>query len=288
MKNVKEVNEARSPKGGKGSSSTKLIGKLIGSAIVLVVAIGLFFTFFVTKIDNGNVGVVYKISGGVQDEMLAQGWHIILPTERVIEYPVRTQTVSYDGLAVATVDGKALSMPVSLNYHVDPEKASSVYKKFGNVSIEDLQAGYIQSRSQDALRQVVSQYTVIETFGEKTGEIKNGTLERLAADLENIGIIIEDVIVNPPQPDEETQKAIDERVKATQNLERTKTDKEIAKQEAERKVIEAEGEKKANEIRSKSLTPEIIQEKLIEKWDGKQPITIGGEGVIVDFKQTEE
>ncbi len=27
---------------------------------------------------------------------------------------------------------------------------------------------------------------------------------------------------------------------------------------------------------------EIIQQQLIEKWDGKQPIQIGGEGVIVD------
>lgn len=282
MKNVKEVK----PK--QKSTTTKLITRLVSFGVILIIALGAFLAFFVTKVDNGNVGVVYKISGGVQDDILSQGWHVIFPTERVIEYPVRTQTVSYDGLAVATVDGKALQMPVSLNYHVDPEKASAVYKKFGNVSIEDLQAGYIQSRTQDALRQIVSQYTVIETFGEKTGEIKNGTLERLADDLVQIGIIIEDVIVNPPQPDEETQKAIDERVKATQNLERTKTDKEIAKQEAERKVIEAEGEKKANEIRSQSLTPEIIQEKLIEKWDGQQPITIGGEGIIVDFDQKDK
>ncbi|WBF81186.1 hypothetical protein FMLHJGGC_00133 [Staphylococcus phage BSwM-KMM1] len=46
--------------------------------------------------------------------------------------------------------------------------------------------------------------------------------------------------------------------------------------------MEAKGEKKANDIRSESLTDEVLQQQLIEKWNGKQPIQIGGDGTIVD------
>ena len=92
-------------------------------------------------------------------------------------------------------------------------------------------------------------------------------------------------MLSAPQPDAETQKAIDDRVKATQELERKKTDKLIATEEAERKRIEAEGEAEANRIIQESLSEEVLMQQLIEKWSGAQPISIGGEGVMIDLPQ---
>lgn len=264
--------------GGKGLIALGVIG-FIGFIGVIA-----FFMFFVSKIDEGNVGVVYSINGGVQEETLAPGWHITNVTDKVIEYPVRTQNKNYESLAVATIDGKTIHMPVSLNFSVDPASASAVYKKFGSVPIEDLVEGYIKTRINDALRQTVSDYTVIETFGERIGEIKAETIEIAKADLEKDGIIVEDVMLSAPTPDEETQKAIDERVRATQELERKKTDKLIATEEAERKKIEAQGEAEANRIVQESLSEEVLQQQLIGKWNGTNPISIGSEGgVIVDL-----
>lgn len=264
-------------------------GKFIGflSVVGIAVVAGIVaLVFLVSKVDNGNVGVVYSISGGVQEDVLGQGWHVVSPTERVIEYPVRTQNKNYESLAVATTDGKTINMPVSLNYHVDPERASAVYKKFGSVSVEDLEDGYIKTRVNDALRQTVSNYTVIETFGERIGDIKLETIDLALADLEKDGIIVEDIMLSAPQPDEETQAAINDRVKATQELERKKTDKQIATEEAERRKIEAQGEAEANRIVEESLTDKVLQQQLIGKWNGTNPIQIGSEGVIVDLPQS--
>lgn len=257
----------------------------VGAIVLAGLIVGLIL--MISKVENGHVGVIYSINGGVQDEVLGQGWHLVYPTERVIEYPVRTQNKNYESLAVATIDGKTINMPVSLNYHVDSEKASAVYKKFGNVTIEDLEEGYIKTRINDALRQTVSDYTVIEAFGERIGDIKLETIEIAKEDLEKDGIIIEDIMLSAPQPDAETQKAIDDRVKATQELERKKTDKLIATEEAERKRIEAEGEAEANRVVQESLSEEVLMQQLIEKWNGTQPISIGGEGVIVDLPQAQ-
>lgn len=253
----------------------------------LFIGVLLFLIFFVTKVDNGNVGVKYSMNGGVQDEVLGQGWSLTEPTTRVIEYPVRTQTKEYEGMSVATKDGKTIYVPISVNYRVDPEKASSVYRKFGNVTIETLEDSYIKTRINDGLRQTISKFSVIETLGEETGTIKEETLAYIKEDLGEEGFIVEDIVIIAPQPDEETQKAIDDRVKATQELERKKTDKLIATEEAERKKIEATGEAEANQIVEDSLTEKVLQQQLIEKWSGEQPISIGAEGgVIVDLPQS--
>ena len=261
---------------------------LVGVIVIAIIGGITALIFMVSKIDTGHVGVVYSINGGVQDEVLGQGWHIVSPTDRVIEYPVRTQNKNYEHLSVATTDGKTIHMPVSINYHVDPERASAVFNKFGNVPVETLEDGYIKTRINDALRNTVSDYTVIEAFGERIGDIKLEVIELAKADLDKDGIIIEDIMLAAPEPDTETQAAIDDRVRATQELERKITDIEIAKSEAERKRIEAEGEAEANRIIQESLSEEVLQQQLIEKWKGNYPIQIGGEGVIIDLPKDDD
>jgi predicted trehalose synthase len=55
---------------------------------------------------------------------------------------------------------------------------------------------------------------------------------------------------------------------------------EIAKAEAEAKKIAADAEAEANRIVNDSLTDKILQEKYLEKWDGKLPNVMTGEGGI--------
>ncbi len=235
----------------------------------------------ITKIPQGHVGVVYSVNG-VKEDTKSPGWHLTAPFDKVNKYPTKTQTHKYKDLNVATSDGKNLQMDIDVSYKVDATKAVDLFNRFGSADIEELEKGYLRSRVQDNVRQSVSKYSVIDAFGVKTGQIKKDTLDSLNDNLEKQGFVIEDIALSSPKADKNTQKAIDERVKANQELERTKVDKEIAKENAKKKEVEAKGEKKANDIRSKSLTDEVLQQQLIEKWDGKQPIQIGGDGTIVD------
>lgn len=235
----------------------------------------------ITKVPQGHVGVVYSVNG-VKEETKSPGWHLTAPFDKVNKYPTKTQTHKYKDLNVATSDGKNLQMDIDVSYKVDATKAVALFNRFGSADIEELEKGYLRSRVQDNVRQAVSKYSVIDAFGVKTGEIKKDTLDSLNDNLEKQGFVIEDIALSSPKADKNTQKAIDERVKANQELERTKVDKQIAEENAKKKEVEAKGEKKANEIRSKSLTDEVLQQQLIEKWDGKQPIEIGGNGTIVD------
>ncbi|ASR76879.1 hypothetical protein SAM1_00070 [Staphylococcus phage SAM1] len=238
----------------------------------------------ITKIPQGHVGVVYSVNG-VKEDTKSPGWHLTAPFDKVNKYPTKTQTHKYKDLNVATSDGKNIKLDIDVSYKVDATKAVNLFNRFGSADIEELEKGYLRSRVQDNVRQAISKYSVIDAFGVKTGEIKQDTLNKLNDNLEKQGFIIDDIALSSPTADKNTQKAIDERVKANQELERTKVDKQIAEENAKKKEIEAKGEKKANDIRSESLTEEVLQKQLIEKWNGKQPISIGSDSVITNLNK---
>ncbi|TDM04407.1 prohibitin family protein [Macrococcus carouselicus] len=276
--NVKTVKQVRKkPLNRKSLLLTTIIGMvgLLGALILFMC---------IEKVPQGYQAVIYSVTG-VKDQTKPAGWHVISPLDKAVHYPIRTQTKEYKNLNVATSDGKNLDMDISINYHVDPTKVVKIFNKFGNADIEGLENGFLRTRVLDGLRQSVAKYSVIETFGVKTSEIKKATLEELQNKLTDQGFIIEDIAISSPKADAATQAAIDERVKANQELERAKTDRAIAEQNAAKKKIEAKGQAEANDILDKSLTDKIIRKQMIDKWDGKQPITIGGEGVIVDVNK---
>ena len=46
----------------------------------------------------------------------------------------------------------------------------------------------------------------------------------------------------------------------------------VVKAEAEKKVVAAQAEAEANKLRTQALTPLILKQQWIEKWDGKLPV----------------
>ena len=255
---------------------------IIGGAVTAVVLTGglIVGSMFVEKVPVGTVGVVYNLDG-VEETPLSQGWHMLAPFDKVIEYPVKTQTASFNEIKIATSDGKNIGVDIAFNFNVDPSKAVDLYNKFGAVTVDSIADTYLRTRLRDASRQVVSKYSVIDIYGEKSSEAQAEIQEVFASDVEKLGFVIEGLTLGVPQADEKTQQAIDERVKASQELERKKTELEIAKAEAERLKVEAEGISKANQIISQSLTPALIQKQTVEKWNGTLPTVTGAEGMMI-------
>lgn len=257
---------------------------IIGGAVTGVVLIGglTVGSMFVEKVPAGTVGVVYNLDG-VEETPLSQGWHMLAPFDKVIEYPVKTQTVNFNEMQIATSDGKNIGIDIAFNFSVDSTKAVGLYNKFGAVTVETIADGYLRTRLRDASRQVVSQYSVIDIYGEKSSEIQSKIQEVFVADVEKLGFMVEGLTLGVPQADTKTQEAIDTRVKASQELERKKTELEIAKAEAERLRVEAEGQANANKIISNSLTPELIEQQTIEKWNGVTPQVTGSNGTMIQL-----
>jgi regulator of protease activity HflC (stomatin/prohibitin superfamily) len=161
--------------------------------------------------------------------------------------------------------------------------AVSLFNKFGAVEVEDITDNYLRTRLWDAARNTIAKYNVIEIYGEKSSEASGKIQEEFSKDVGKLGFHVDNLTLGVPKADKKTQEAIDERVKATQELERKQTEKKIAKEEAERQKIEAKGIAEANDIVSKSMTKEILTKEWLKKWNGETPVVVGEGGSLIQL-----
>lgn len=279
------------------------IGIFAGMAVC---AVGMFIC--VNRIGPGYAGVVYNMDGGIENETLSQGFHLVAPWKHVSEYPISTETVYYtknsvDGsdkddkkvdksVNVNTKDGKQVNVSVTYAYHMDVEKLPAVYAKFRGQNIESIQNGYMKNAMYEALNNITSQYSLMELVGDKRPEINQKIFEAFRDDLEEYGIVIETFNLSDVVPDEATATAIQNVVNAQNELQRVRIEKEQAEVEAEKArvtakgkadaaIIEAEGQAQANAKLQQSLTENVLHQRAIEKWSGNLPQVSGNNGGFI-------
>lgn len=260
------------------SMKTKIGAVVLGAGLLVGGVLGIMS---ITVIGQGQAGVVYNRSHGVEEKALGQGWHLVSPFERVTEYPVSTETVKVSKFKVQTKDGKPLTVEMSYDYSNELDKLPYIYNKFKGQKSEIIQEGWLQTRIKKATLNVFSKYSVLEVFqqqGTINAEIENEFRKMVGEH----GFVVDSVTLGAPTPDKNTAKAIQAVVDAQQKLEQLEIEKEQAKVQAEKSIeeakgvaeskrIKAEGEAKANEILKKSLSKEIVEYKSIEKWNGELP-----------------
>ncbi|MCR8641393.1 SPFH domain-containing protein [Paenibacillus sp. N1-5-1-14] len=271
--------------------------------------IGVIFGFMsVTKIEAGFAGVVYNTNGGIEEQTLNQGWHVVAPWKKVTEYPVSTETVFLsktphegskgdESFNVSTKEGKQVSLDVRYAYHMDAEKLPHIFTKFRGANVSTIEGGYLKNTVQATVQSVTSEYPVLEIYGVKRDEITAKVSKELTTALGKEGITIETFAFGEIRPDENTLKAIQDNVNAQQQLATLEIQKKQAEATADKQRIEAkgvadselikaQGVAKANETLKQSLTPELIQMEIAKKWDGRLPTVSGGNTPMIQLPTT--
>lgn len=246
---------------------------------------------FTEKVPEGKVSVVYSPSGGAK-KVLDAGWHPIGLFDKTQQYPTRI-TILKNKVTTTTNDGKSITMPVSYEMKVDKSKVLNIFRELGSQNVEEIQEGYLYQKVFRASRSTISNYSVLDIYGTKATEASAKITEKVAEDVKDLGFIVTNVTLGTPALDEGTQKAIDARVQASQELELKKQQLENEKLEAEKKkvtaqgeadarLIEAKGKAEANKVLNNSLTENLVKYEYIQKWDGVEPTTkVGGEAGII-------
>lgn len=88
-----------------------LVGGIITGVIIFIGVICLIMC--IEKIPVGYEAVVYSINGGVQDETLTQGWHIISPTKKQ-----RYLLLVMNSCFLHRIAGKAVKRMIHLKYQL--------------------------------------------------------------------------------------------------------------------------------------------------------------------------
>lgn len=282
-------------------------------AIILVVAL-LCAVVCMEKIPAGYVGVVYNMNGGVDGEILPQGWHIVSPTKKVTTYSIgleQSYLVSGDkgdskkdeSFNCPTSDGKSVNVELEFSYRFDESRVAQTFVAFKGKNGETIKDTFIKPKVSAWTQEITALYPVTDIFGDKRTDINAHLDEYLRTKFDQYGILIDTVNFTNIQVDPETAAAIQKKVNAQQELElanieaqtakvQAEKDKQVAQIAAETKVVEAEAEAKAVKIAaeaqaaanreiSQSITSGLIDYTYAQAWDGVLPrITSGGSTIV--------
>ena len=246
-----------------------------------------------TRVDSSAVGVKFnKLSltdQGKLDASPVTGYVFYCPiTTDVFKYPIFVQRVDYAPFTVTTRDAAIFTMDPTMAYYLNRDMAVDVFFKYRR-DLQDIEAGYMRTVIYDAYRITANNYSSDELMANRA-KFENEVRVMLDSTLTAEGFIVTE-FTSQITPPESLRQMIDAKNAAVQAA--LKAENEVKEAEANAKiaVAKAEGDARALKIKadaeayynrtiSASLSPLIIQEDWIEKWDGKLPSVQGGENMM--------
>lgn len=226
-----------------------------------------------TRIDAGHEGIKVNLYGsnkGVDDVQLVTGWVWFNPvTTAVYEYPTFVQTVDYPSFTINAKDGGAFSVDPTINVNLIPGKASEVFVKYRR-PMNEVTEEVLYTHIKNAYRIKLSNYTTDEIVS-KREEFEKVTEDYLREVLNNENFELGEMTSGLKYP-ETLERAIIEKTEAIQRSQKAQNELELAKAEAEKLLVKARAEKEANELRTKGLTPAVLEQMWVEKWNGVLPV----------------
>ena len=254
--------------------------------IALLLLIIIIFTP-IKIIEAGERGVLMQF-GKVQDQILGEGIHLIVPLVNTVKkLTVRVQKQELSAEA-SSKDLQDVFADVALNWHIMPESANAIFQRIGdeNAVIDRV----INPAIEEVLKAVMARYTAEELIT-KRGEVKAGVDNLLTTRLANYYVAVDDIFLVHVHFSQRFDEAVEAKQIAEQEAKRAEFVALRAKREAEARVNLAYGEAEAQRLVKETLTPEVLQKQTIEKWNGKLPKIVGNNGIrlwdLTDFAKAD-
>lgn len=266
----------------------RIIGTVLGSIFALTLVLGSYST-----VGPGERGVLVTF-GKASDGVLEPGLHLKLPlfsTIKTISVQVNKSDVE---TSAASKDMQEIHTHVAVNWSVN---ATSVVNTYKNIGDEDqILKRIIAPAVSEVLKAEMAKLTAEEILTKRLDlkkAIDNGLTGRLA----NYGVSLADLSIVNLTFSQQFTKAIEDKQIAEQQAKQAeyvaqkatadaKASVNTAKGEAEATVIQAKAQAEANLAKAKAqseaqkllrqtITPELLQLKAIERWDGTMPNVLG-------------
>jgi regulator of protease activity HflC (stomatin/prohibitin superfamily) len=225
----------------------------VAALVALIVLGNTFYT-----IDTGERGVVRRM--GRLMAIAEDGLNIKIPfVDNVVKLSVRDHKLAVKS-EVSSSDIQTIAVEVSLVYSLDPAKVDKIFQTYSTRIEETL----VRPTLSEKINAIIAEYP-IETFVEKRAEISNRINSSFAIQVDGSGILVKSLLITNHDFSSEFNKAIEDKKIAEQGA-------LTAKFTLERMKLEAE----AQRIKQASLSPMVLQELAINKWDGKLPQYFSG------------
>lgn len=237
------------------------------------------------RVDAGYEGIKVNLYGddkGVDDITLVTGavWYNPITTA-VYEYPTFVQTVDYAPFSINAKDGSSFTVDPTISLKIVDGKSTEVFKKYRKEDITEVINTTLYNYVRNAFRIQLNNYTTDELVS-KREEFEKAIEERLSKELLAENFQLEQMTSGLQYP-QTLVNAIDAKNAAVQEAQKAQNEVLKIKAEAEKKIAAADGEAQALKIKgdaeaeynrkiAASLSPLIVQQMMLDKWDGKLPV----------------
>ena len=279
----------------------RLIAAGIAGVVVVVGAIVMFASL--TTIHPGHVGVSVRKcgGGGVSQDPIPTGYYWrSLFCEEVVEYPTNVQTLVLsksphegqpvdESITVTSSEGLPVSLDVSLSFTLEPAKVPAIYAKYRN-AIEVIAHNFVRQTIREGVQSVFAQFTAEQLYSTKREESRVEVQKFMTDRLGKEGFIVQQFTINETRVPEAVVQAINAKVAMIQESQKAEAEVRKTEAEAKQRVAQAQGEAEAkklsadaeayfNKTVAASITPEYVEYKALEKWNGELPQMMGGNAV---------
>lgn len=248
-----------------------------------LIAVTILFTSCRQKIDAGNVGLLINQYGDDKGQGVAlvagSTWYNPW-TEDVVEIPAFVQHKEFETFSVNAKDGSEFSLTPQLNYRIDKDIVSDIYRKYRK-DLPQLEEGVIKTVVKETYRVLLNSYDT-DSIMSSRASIEEKAFKELKHRLTSEGFIVEQ-LTSGLYPPKTISAAIDAKNKAVQDAMRIDNEVKATEANARKQVAQAKGnaealltnaraEAEANRLRQQSLTTLLVQQQFIEKWNGELPV----------------
>jgi regulator of protease activity HflC (stomatin/prohibitin superfamily) len=259
-----------------------------------------------TNVPVGNVGIkVYKLGGskGVDTEVLGVGRYWIGWNEELHLFPTYQVNYTYtresnegspdnEEFMFQTREGMECSMDLGVAMHFEMNSIVKMFTTYRKGQ-EEIRSVVVRNTIRDALNKIAGNMPVESVYGAGKGLLVDSVYKMVSSALAPTGILIDKVsLIGSVRIPESVKEALDSKVRMTQEAQRAQNEVAKAKAEADIQTTKARGEADALKIKgegeayynqkvSSSLTPQLVEMKRLEKWDGHYPQTYGVNGGLM-------
>jgi prohibitin 2 len=244
--------------------------RLVGVA-VLIFAVILVLTTSSYVVQPGFRGVEVTL-GKVSPVFKPEGFGFKIPLiTTIVPVTIRQQTSQLQAACYSS-DLQQVNMDIRVLYRVPESSIVQIYQGYAGDPFDSL----IAPRVQEALKEVTAQDTA-EQIVKNREEIKDKALSAAKVKIGTL-LLVEDLVIQNITLSPELETAIEAKMVQEQEAAKAKFTQQKAQIEADTVVIKAKGDAESIRIRGEALkqTPDFIQLQLVEKWDGKAPLVVGG------------
>jgi prohibitin 2 len=250
--------------------SASTVAKLIGGAIIIfIIVIAISSSTYV--VEPGSRGVEVTL-GQVSPIFRPQGFGWKKPfIATIVPVMVKQQTREVQASCYSS-DLQQVDMDLKVLYRIPESSVVQIYQGYAGDPFDSL----IEPRVQEAMKEVTAQQSA-EQIVKNREQIKNQALINARQKVGDL-LVIDDLVIQNIDLTKQLEDAIEAKMVQEQEADKAKFTQQKAQIEADTAVITAKGEAQSIQIRGEALkeNPSFIQLQIVEKWDGRSPLVVGG------------